>query len=164
MKDFNFDDAPAIDPKPVKYQGRNYELREASAGTGAAYRNFQLQGITLEDGKPKKLKGLASGDILLVSKCLFEVKENKYRPVNVDELSEWKEKDVREMSDWIKEVSNLNEDDQTVPEGLRAAFNADGAPITFEELQDYVLDLPDEKEFKNLRKAFKKTEEERAKN
>ena len=72
MSDLNFsttkkENAVTIDDDP-------FVIREASGGTAVEYHNMALNGVTFgADGKPTKMIGQASVQVLLVGKCLYRI-------------------------------------------------------------------------------------------
>jgi hypothetical protein len=112
--ELNFDSLTLIEV-PVKIQGKTYTLREANGDAAVAYRNASLRGMTLEDGKVKKLDGIASVEPLLVSMCLFFIDDDGVEK-NVDELTvrSWPGRVVKAIFNKAKEISELDEEEDTV--------------------------------------------------
>lgn len=60
--------------KSVEIDGDQYVLREASGKTAVDYQNLALNGVTFgADGKPTRMVGQASVQILLVGQCLYAI-------------------------------------------------------------------------------------------
>jgi hypothetical protein len=66
--------------------GKNYVIREAGGGGGSAYKDAQLKGARINDeGRPVGFSNLAHADLILLSKCMYEVHaDGKRTPVTMD--------------------------------------------------------------------------------
>jgi hypothetical protein len=107
---------------PVKGGGKNYVLREASAGAVVQYRNAVTRSIKMKDGKPDSVGDLANAEPLLVSLCLFELKEVKGQiiPIPVPEttIRSWGARAMKTLFDRIKEISDIDMEGEETPETL----------------------------------------------
>jgi len=76
VKELNYDD---LEPQSrvVSFRKNKYILTEASADAAAKYRNASMKSMrTNEAGKIIGVEGLADGEIVLVSQCLFYADKN----------------------------------------------------------------------------------------
>ena len=104
FKDITFDD-PTPATCDVTIGGTKYTLHEADGTASVEYRNAMLDATELgSDGKPTKLRGLASADPVLVSRCL---RGGNGALVSVETILGWKSKVYRHLAEWVKEVSGL---------------------------------------------------------
>lgn len=166
---FDFEDSPVIKPRRFTYNDKEFEVREASCEAAENYRNSQLASITLgPNSKPQKIIGIASSESGLVNDCVFQITKDDQGNEVFSRLAKgyvktWKNSVVKELLEWIKDVSNLNETDPGIVEGLKQACELPGSPVKYEVLKTFVQDLPEE-EYKSLQELFELTSEERAKN
>ena len=107
-------DLGSLKPKSKVFilEGRRYEAREAGEGAVEEYRDAITAATEIgEDGKPKRFKGLAQAESVLVSRCLFEMYEHggevKERPVLLSAVRSWPSRVVRPLFDFIESVSEL---------------------------------------------------------
>lgn len=115
----NFDTTKPVEV-PVTIEGKRYVLREASGDAGCRYRNYLLDNTEFEEGKPKRTRGMANLEPLLVSLCLFElvigpdgdVKGEK--PVNIATVRSWPSHIQKTLYTRAKAISGLNETEETV--------------------------------------------------
>ncbi len=117
MDEFDFDQHPPI-RIPIKYEGNDYILREA---TEQVQRDYQNLGIRLskqvQDGKISSVEGLGDLQSHLVSGCLFKIDDKgKEIPVKKQELFTWTGKIVKKLFEKAKEISGIA---STTPEALR---------------------------------------------
>ena len=92
---------------------KHYRLREATEAIIIKWRNINLKGAKLRDGKLVSMEGAASGEPVLVSLCLFEVDGDKEKPVKIDTIMSWRGVIVQDMYKWIAKVSGLAEEQET---------------------------------------------------
>lgn len=171
MPKFDFDSCLAIEPEIFTFKGQEYEVRQADAGAAESYRDAQISGAEFgSDGKLKRINGLAQGESLLVSLCTFRVVRNhetkeikSYSKINQEMVRSWPEKMVRELADWIKDVSNLHEKGNVLTEKFKAAMGLTASPVSFEDFQKFVIQQGDGVD-KEIREIFRPSEEEQAKN
>jgi len=103
--ELNFDDLTPIEI-PVRIQGKNYVLREASGDAACRYRNAVLACAQLTpEGKAVSVRNLADVEPLLVSLCLFDEKGN---PVSVNQVRKWPARVVKALYEKAKEISDLD--------------------------------------------------------
>ena len=79
--------------EPVKISGKDYILKEIMGDAAAKYRNAEAKVIMVNQGtKMAHIDG--AGDLfpLLVSLCLFEVYDDKQRPVTLLQVKQWPDK------------------------------------------------------------------------
>ncbi len=119
---FDFDDvAPQM--MKVKYQNKWYLLCEADEDASIAYRDKATSGLSFNDGKLAKVDRLGEIQVLLVSRCLYQLNQETMKveytgprgdiPVKVSPivLRSWPSQFVKRMFDWVKRVSRLDEAD-----------------------------------------------------
>lgn len=115
--------------RSVKYKEKQYVLREASADAAAKYRNQGLRGARFSEGKMVGMGDVADLQPYLVSLCLWELvgaaKEDSAetvsaarekngtveKPVDLKVIRTWPERMVKEMFNWVKDVSMLDEEE-----------------------------------------------------
>lgn len=126
--------------KSVEIDGDQYLLREASGKTAVDYQNSALNGVTFgADGKPIRMVGQASVQILLVGQCLYKVLPSGGAAANpVGE--KWVEanlpaKVLKALFKEAKDISALGED-QT-EESVRAEIK---------KLEDQLIKMEEENE------------------
>lgn len=102
---------------PVTIGATKYVLREATEQAARVYRNAAVAGARLQNGQMSSLaEDLAGVQSLLLSHCLFRIKEGKpaQKPVHRDIILGWVARIVRPMFEWVMEVSGLNVEDDTL--------------------------------------------------
>lgn len=96
--------------EPVYIGDAVFTLKEATIGAAAKYRNALLECATIgPDGKPSKFSGMADVEPLLVSLCLFDADGNG---VPLSTVNEWPSRIVKQLFNRIKDVSDLDEDEE----------------------------------------------------
>ena len=107
----------------VHYKGEDYLLTAASGTSASKYKNKQISGVTLKDGKPQKMQGVADADLLLLSCCLYETiaggevsDENPKglqagRLVGITIIGSWPNRVVEPLVTRLKRISDLDEAD-----------------------------------------------------
>ena len=96
---------------PVKIDGKNYILREASVKEAKQWRGSILASQFQKDGQQGLKPTLADSEPLLVSLCLTQ---EDGAAVSKDVIETWPAKVVRRLFDKIKEISDLNEKPATL--------------------------------------------------
>lgn len=121
MSDLNELDFEGMEPieLPVKYNGKSYLLREASADAAKEYNSARLRGMemTFDEAGNKTAKHFdAAGEveILLVSRCLWaEGKDGNFTlPVKREDVRLWRSKVVKKLHDEAKRISDLDEKEE----------------------------------------------------
>ena len=149
--------------KPVRYKGAEYVLWEANAQGAAAYNNGRARRIFLKDGKASGVGDIGDLEVLLVSRCLvYKGGKNDGKLVPLNELNGWPERIIKPMHDWVKEVSDLDEDD-TVARALQKALRRPDSPVRFGAFQEWAKSLEDT-EFDPLKGLLEPLSEDKAKN
>lgn len=118
---FDFGDLPPTETV-VKYRGEEFVLTEASADAATKYKNASMKAAKMDDAKVVGVDGLADADPLLVSLCLFKLDHKTL--VNGAPRREtlaasavrtkFPHKHLKQMYEWIKYHSDLNEEDETL--------------------------------------------------
>ena len=103
----NFNDLTPIEVV-VPIDGKSYTLREASGVAATRYANAKLERMTLKDGKPVSLKGMADTESLLVSFCLFDAANN---PVPLATIQAWPNRVGSWLFDEAKKISNIDQEE-----------------------------------------------------
>lgn len=103
-----------LEPKqiPVRRRGKEYWLREASEDAARKYRNACVRGARMQDGKVVSIDGVGDVQSVLVAACLTEQGTN--RTLTVEELRTWSARHVKQMFDWVKDVSLLDEEPESL--------------------------------------------------
>ena len=111
-----------IIPESLPHPGK-YVLREPTADTTVKYRNHKARHLAfLPGGKLARIENPGDIEPMLVSWCLFQTNDDgsvkiasSGSPVTVAEstIRKWPSPIIRKMFDWIKEVGQLDEPDDT---------------------------------------------------
>ncbi len=111
MEEMNFDlEVVSI---PVTIGGEKYELREASGDAACKWRNAILSKAKLgPDGKPQTVGSIADTEPLLVSLCLFN---ESGKNVSLSVVRSWPARIQKALFNKIKDISDLDEDEQSEP-------------------------------------------------
>lgn len=112
-------DFGGLEPRsvPVKYEGKNYVLREASEDAHVKYRNAVLRASKLnEKGNISSMDGMADSEPILVAACLFEQYTDakgaqRERPMLVNQILQWPTRVVKPLYEKAKEMSDINQDE-----------------------------------------------------
>ena len=109
-EDLDFSSLETIE-LPVKYGGKTYMLREASAETSIAFRRQQAKDAQRKDDKILfDVGNVAESESLLISLCLWDDKD---RQVPWATVKNWPEKVVKKLFGKAKEISELGEEETT---------------------------------------------------
>jgi len=100
----------------IAIDSKTYLLREASGDASVKYRNACLSATKVKDGKVSGFDGLADVEPLLISFCLYERKEDGTRGnrVKLDKIRAWPARVQKALFEKTKEISELDEDEETV--------------------------------------------------
>lgn len=129
--------------EPVKYQGQDYVLVEASAGAAITFRNARTNSLKFQDGKLVGYNNPAEIEPLLVSLCVFAIdKAGKRKPVSVETIKSWPSQMVTTLFERAKEIGHLQEQ-FAERKALAKALSQEGSPASVEDLREYVLSLCD---------------------
>ena len=90
---------------PVTLAGVAYVLIEADGAAITERDNSILSGMTMHDGKPIKMSGLASVDVVLLSRCLIHVKKGQKVPLSV--IQAWPSRVRNALIDRLKAISGI---------------------------------------------------------
>jgi hypothetical protein len=161
MSDFDFSDLTPIAIPVVGPDGENYILKEATGRAAKIYNNARIEGVMLEAGQPKTIKGIGGLEPLLVSLCLWADND---RPVTQQFIEGWPSKVVKKLYNKAKEISDLDEEEKESPTktALKACLSHEDSPITFQQLRDHVLKI--EQNGSALKPLFEEGDEELVKN
>jgi hypothetical protein len=112
-QEFSFD---SLTPKEVKVKvgGLRHVLREATEDAVVRWRDSQVSSAKFnEEGKFAGIGAVAGSEPLLVSLCLFQLLDdgNVGPNVAVAVIRSWPARVVKQMFDWVKTASDL--DDET---------------------------------------------------
>lgn len=94
---------------PVTINGEKYELREASGAAATEYTNGVVACTTLgSDGKPISVRGIASLQPVLVSRCLFKIGQDGSRtPVPPNVIEAWPQRVRKGLFERLEKISDL---------------------------------------------------------
>lgn len=120
LDDFGFDDLVPVEIK-FKIGKTPYILREADGGAATVWRDVAIKAATMVDGKVVALSGLAEGEPVLISKCLYypgpdgnlqltkdEVPDPRFL-VPVYKVKSFPAKVQKKLFEKIKVISDLDE-------------------------------------------------------
>jgi hypothetical protein len=94
---------------PVKINGKEHLVREASGAVAAAYRNAMLRGARLgPDGKSMHMEGGAEAEHVLVQGCLFDKSGRRYALATI---ASWPNRVIKPLFNIAHEISDLKEAD-----------------------------------------------------
>lgn len=150
--------------------GKDYIIREASAGVAALYQNAVMACTTFNsETGVASTKGLASTKPYLLTLTMFEAVKNetddryyaKPNPVSINFVNGLGSSTVDKIFKKIREISNLNED-RVLLDALDKAFGREDAPVTRGQFTQWLKDII--KEDKDLRSLVMLVDEERTKN
>lgn len=115
-----FDPIVLEDLEPIRISvtigKKKYVLREASEDAACKYRNASTNCARMDNGRVTGISGpIADVEPILVSLCLFEVyehqREQKERPVTLQQVRSWPARNVKPLFDRIIEISGLREEE-----------------------------------------------------
>lgn len=102
-----------LKPQEWKFRvnGKQYILREASAEAGRLWRNANMRGASMKDGRISMPETMADSETVLVQACTFEVfgDPEKERAVPIQTVRSWKDRIVRDLFERAKKMSGLDE-------------------------------------------------------
>lgn len=102
----------SLQSREYEIEGKKYSLVEASAEAAKAYKNAMTGGMVFsKGGETIQITGLGDIEITLVSFCLYLVEGDKKTLVSIENLKRWPNRIIRQMFDWVKEVSELSEEE-----------------------------------------------------
>lgn len=105
---------------PVKMGGKNYVLKEASAAAVCQYRNAITAAAKMgPDGKPTAFGNVADAEPLLVSLCLFEVRDGKQLPVPLIQVRGWKNSVTSKLFERVQKISDMVGGDEETADTIR---------------------------------------------
>jgi len=146
--------------------GVDYLLRQASGGAAKRFRNERLaRYIVGSDGRIIGMKDTYDLEPLLVHLCLFNLDKdgNPTVPVHQNKIESWGENVVEKLFQVAKDLNpELYSGVQEGQNLWKEALSHEDAPVTYENLSDFVNGLDDE--FNDIKLLFKLSEEELAKN
>lgn len=143
---------------PVKSLfGKDYELREATGGVTVELDNYRDSCRVFEEGKFIGLKNTAELVPLNVSLCLFEKGSDEH--VSLEFVKKLPHRVQRDLYKKAQEISDMEDK----PLEIELLLKALAGTSTLTSVNHLVNKL-DEKEYGPLKRAFKPTAEELAKN
>lgn len=104
----------SLDPQVITVEAGNrvFQLREATAQAACDYQNAVTScTVYNERGIRCGVKGLADADLLLVSRCLVEIKDGGYHAVELEEIKSWPDRVKNALFNKICQMSNINQPD-----------------------------------------------------
>lgn len=131
MDELNFDSPEPIEI-PVSIGGKKYVLREASEASAKKYEDYFVTRTRYnEEGKVAGLGEVSGGKALLVSLCLWEMKELNGTlqrfPVNETTVLNWPSRIVGPIFEKAKEISGINQESE---EALARRIERDQKKLT----------------------------------
>lgn len=113
-KEIDFDNLELIEV-PVKYKGKRYVLVEPDAEAARVYHNAVAATARLVDGKYTGVQNAGDVEPLLISKCLFELYddkgETKRRPVTELQIRKLPNRLTKRLYDIVMEIGELRQED-----------------------------------------------------
>lgn len=139
----------------IEGDGKEYVLREATAGDAIAYRERTLQGLNFSaEGKIVSPKTTGtSAEILLISLCVVRRNsDGKEERLKEEEIKRWTNRTQKALFEQIRLVSLLNEGDPAEKTALKYVLSQPDSPISFSALVEFVDKFQkDEKAFAIVR-------------
>lgn len=125
---FDYDNIE-VQVRTVKFKGERFLLTEASENAGRVYRALATRALRMNDGKVSGVGGeIADIQSVVVGECLFQtvgndgtnvlMSGNTPMKVPLERVQRMPTRVVKEMFDWIKKVSDLDEKEKS-PEEIR---------------------------------------------
>ena len=96
---------------PVTIGDKKYVLVEASEDAACQFRNATMAGTQMRGRKVTKLGTMANAAPGLVSRCLFEDDGVGRKAVPVATIYRWPARIIKQLFEWIKKNSDLEEDE-----------------------------------------------------
>jgi hypothetical protein len=165
-----FDDLTPIEV-PVTLAGKKYRLREASGATAIKWRNAMTKGLKMVDGKLSGIEGVGDLDLLLLTLCLFEVKDDGTlgAAISNQAAGSIKYSVFKKLVAEAKRISDLEEGESPQRTALTKALSRQDTPIKLSEFRKWVRSLCDvspqqAKEYEPLMQLVSEDAEDRAKN
>jgi hypothetical protein len=159
--------------RSFEYNGTKYWVTEATEAAAVEWRDKNLQGMKVDDGKVMGFDRISMSEPTLVQMCTYEADEegqlprkdgrpdvSKRVPFNV--VSSWPSRLVKPLFTWIKDVSDLGEMTSEL-ELLYKALETGLSPVKLKEFRDFIASLDDE-EYKKLKLWFRTPPSVKAKN
>ncbi len=150
--EFDFSNLTLYEKHILGPDGENYTLKEANGRAAKIYNNARIAGVTLGDsGKAESITGIGDLEPLLVSLCLFG---DEGRPIQQAVVEKWSYQVVKKLHDKIKEVSNLDEQENPIKEAIEKALERQDSPIALDDFCSYIkgLNNPEVKPLQELLK------------
>ena len=92
---------------PITIDGNPYTVKEATSDAVAEWRNSQMRGMKLSDGKVSGLSEVGQSEIVLVAHCVYDDRnDGNHVPIHV--VKGWPDRITSVLFDRIKEISNLD--------------------------------------------------------
>lgn len=161
-------DFSAVEPIkiPVKIGTNEYLLQEASEDAAARYRNKLAQGMRYSEGTLSRIDSIADADPLLLSCCLYSPADKACVPLKI--ILQWPSRIVRPLVEKLKQISDLDTEEDPLKVALKAAMDRNDSPISYEDFCKFVDGWSQEekgsKTLAPLFKVLKPSIEELAKN
>lgn len=136
MDEFDFSSHKVIEIPVTSPTGKKHVLREASGDAVARFNSARSRCMRFQDGGVSGVEGMGGLEMLLVSLCLFNVDEegkpNLNSTVSQTELKSWPGRDIAELSNEAKKISEIDMDDDL--DSLRKQYKDLGERI--QEMED----------------------------
>ena len=110
--EFDFDQQLVTTEIPVRYQGKDYTLREPSEDSAAKYRSFQLRNARMVGGKLNAdITKIAESQAFLLSMCLYN---GDGHAVSIGIIRSWPARIIKPLFEKAREMGSLIEGEETV--------------------------------------------------
>lgn len=129
MADDTHDYDADLAPQEFKFtlNKKKYVLREAPADAGRRWRNANLAGATMKDGRVTVPDSMADSETILVQGCVKEQFGDpiRERDVTLSQIREWPDRVTRNLFERAKKMSGLDKEDEG-DEGAEKKLPLDG--------------------------------------
>ncbi len=109
MDEMTFDSLDRI-VVPVKIGNRNFKLYDASEDAAVKFQNIASRAVKFTAGEMSGIEGVANVEPLLVSMCLWEVKDGQELPIAEGEIRKWPSRVVKPLFDRVKKISGMDDE------------------------------------------------------
>lgn len=144
-----------------KYKGNAYQLRAASSGAVAEYKDRILGSVMFKKDGGRQIGNMDSAKFWLLVKC---VHNEKGVLLSLENLKAWPNLVIDDLFERAKKLCGIKDDTIDLNrKRVKQAFSEDGAPCTYEEMRDWVLNVADEELVEALTPLFEESVEEEGK-
>lgn len=108
---------------PVRIDGKDYLLKEATGEASVKFRNACMKVMAFQDGKLSRVGDLANAEILLVALCMTDAEG---KPVSEATVKGWPAKVVKKLFLKVKEISEMDDKQSEGPAKNEQSNTEDG--------------------------------------